>query len=162
MPNLNGARKRYARKIRRIARLQNPLLIRALAEVPREHFLGPPPWSLLTMKGYRKKTRPQLLYDDVLIGIIPERWLNNGQPSGLAAWFDALDLERNDCVVHIGCGTGYYTAILAHTVGRRGHVKAIEIDEELAPRAKQNLESLAQVEVIHGDGAAIDVGHADA
>ena len=49
---------------------------------------------------------------------MPERFLNNGQPSGLAMWFEALDLNamNGSC---IGCGTGYYTAILAN-VGPKG------------------------------------------
>ena len=97
-----------------------------------------------------------------MVGIIPERLLNNGLPSALAMWFDALDLKRNERVVHIGCGTGYYTAILANVVGPRGHVRAFEIDDELAPRAVRNLAHLRHVEVIHGDGSALDPGPADA
>jgi protein-L-isoaspartate(D-aspartate) O-methyltransferase len=164
MPNLSGVRRRYARKVRRKAHLRSKLLIRAFAETPREHFLGPPPWKVFTLKGYRvpRKSHPRLLYDDVLVGILPERLLNNGQPSGLAMWFDTLNLKRNERVVHVGCGTGYYTAILANVVGPRGHVRAFEIDDELAPRAARNLAHLRQVEVIHGDGSALDPGPADA
>src|ERR1017187_1643606 len=163
-PNLNGARRRYARKIRRKAHLHSKLLVSAFAETPREHYLGPPPWKLLTPKGYRspRKSHPRHLYDDVQVGILPERGLNNGQPSGLAMWFDALNLKRNERVVHIGCGTGYYTAILANVVGPGGHVRAFEIDAELAPRAASNLAHLRQVEVIHGDGSVLDPGPADA
>jgi protein-L-isoaspartate(D-aspartate) O-methyltransferase len=126
--------------------------------------LGPPPWRLLTPKGYRlpRKSHPRHLYDDVLVGIMPERFLNNGQPRGLAMWFDALNLKRNERVVHIGCGTGYYTAILANVVGPGGQVRAFEIDPELALRAASNLAHLRQVEVIHGDGSALDPGPADA
>jgi len=164
MQNLKGARKRYARKIARKAHLRSKLLVRAFAETPREHYLGKPPWKVLTLKGYRspRKSHPRQLYDDVLVGILPERFLNNGQPSGLAMWFDALDLKRNERVAHIGCGTGYYTAILANVVGRGGHVRAFEIDDELAPRAARNLAHLRHVEVIHGDGSALDPGPADA
>lgn len=164
MSNLNGARRRYARKLRRKAHLRSKLLIRAFAETPREHYLGPPPWKLLTPKGYRAPhhSHPRQLYDDLLVGILPERLLNNGQPSWLAMWFDALNLKRNERVVHIGCGTGYYTAILANIVGPGGHVRAFEIDAELAPRAARNLAHLRQVEVIHGDGSTLDPGPADA
>ncbi|HYL58002.1 MAG TPA: methyltransferase domain-containing protein [Candidatus Acidoferrales bacterium] len=164
MSNMKGVRWRYARKLRRKAALHSKLLIRAFAEVPREHYLGAGPWPLLTMKGYRRSrtAHPRVLYDDILVGIVPKRFLNNGQPSGLASWFDALDLKRNDTVVHVGCGTGYYTAILAHVVGPRGHVRAIEIDRELVPRAKENLGHLPNVEVVEGDGSKIDPGPADA
>jgi protein-L-isoaspartate(D-aspartate) O-methyltransferase len=164
MQNLNGARRRYARKVRRKAHLRSKLLVRAFGETPREYYLGPPPWKLLTPKGYRapRKSHPRHLYDDVLVGILPERFLNNGMPSGLAMWFDALNLKRNERVVHIGCGTGYYTAILANVVGPGGHVRAFEIDAELAPRASRNLAHLPQVEVIQGDGSTLDPGPADA
>ncbi|HXM88418.1 MAG TPA: methyltransferase domain-containing protein [Candidatus Acidoferrum sp.] len=163
-PNLNGARKRYARKIQRKAHLHSKLLVSAFAVTPREHYLGPPPWKILTLKGYRspRKPHPRHLYDDVLVGILPERFLNNGQPSGLAMWFDALNLKRNERLVHIGCGTGYYTAILANVVGPGGCVRAFEIDPELAARASSNLAHLRHVEVTHGDGSALDPGPADA
>src|ERR1039457_3116129 len=121
-PNLNGARRRYARKIRRKAHLHSKLLVSAFAETPREHYLGPPPWKLLTPKGYRspRKSHPRHLYDDVLVGILPERGLNNGQPSGLAMWFDALNLKRNERVVHTECGTGNSPAILANLSAQEG------------------------------------------
>jgi protein-L-isoaspartate(D-aspartate) O-methyltransferase len=162
--NLSGARRRYARKLRHRSHLRNQLLIRAFAEVSREHYLGPGPWKIAARGAYRQTpdAHPRHVYRDVLIGIIPERLLNNGQPSALAQWLDALDLKRDQTVVHIGCGTGYYSAIIAHVVGPGGHLTAIEIDDELAPRAKQNLAHLAQVEMIHGDGSSIDVGPADA
>src|SRR5215469_2748709 len=172
MPDpLSGARKRYARKIRRKACVRSRLLLRAFAEVPRERYLGPGPWKILSrrfsdqLRGrwYRPTpdANPRHLYDDVLVGILPERLLNNGQPSGLARWFDNLNLKRGEHIVHVGCGTGYYTAILAHVVGPAGHVTAVEIDNELAPRAKANLAHLRQVEVIHGDGSTFDFGSAD-
>jgi protein-L-isoaspartate(D-aspartate) O-methyltransferase len=37
--------------------------------------------------------------------------------------------------VHIGAGTGYYTAILACLVGPSGKVTGIEVDASLAARA---------------------------
>jgi len=161
---LRGIRRRYARKIRRKAGLRSKLLIRAFAEVPQEHYLGLGPWKVLTQRGYRQTpdANPRHLYDDVLVGIFPERLLNNGLPSALAGWFDHLDLKQGESIVHIGCGTRYYSAILAHAVGLNGHVTAVEIDDELAPRAKANLSHLPQVEVVHGDGSAFDFKVADA
>jgi protein-L-isoaspartate(D-aspartate) O-methyltransferase len=137
--------------------------------------LGPGPWKVLTRRkrglrwrennfGYRltPNAHPRHIYDDILVGIFPERLLNNGLPSGLAMWFDNLELKRAERVVHIGCGTGYYSAILAQVVGPGGHVTAVEIDDELAPRAKANLAHLAHVEVVQGDGSAFDFSNADA
>jgi protein-L-isoaspartate(D-aspartate) O-methyltransferase len=169
---LSGLRKGYARKIRRKAHIQSKPLLRAFSEVPREQYLGPGPWKILSqrprdyLRGRLYRTtgdaHPRHLYDDVLVGIFPERLLNNGQPSSLAGWVDHLDLKRGERVVHVGCGTGYYTAILAHVVGSGGHVTAVEIDDELAPRAKTNLAHLRHVEVVHGDGSAFDFSSADA
>jgi protein-L-isoaspartate(D-aspartate) O-methyltransferase len=170
---LDGARRRYAKKIRRKARLKSKRLIRAFAEVPREHYLGPGPWKINPGSvqatrgnpfGYRTTPNghPRHIYDDVLVGILPERLLNNGQPSGLASWFDALNPKRGEHIVHVGCGTGYYSAILAHTVSPGGKVVAVEIDAELANRAKDNLAHLKNVTVIQGDGSTHGPGPADA
>ena len=58
-------------------------------------------------------------------------------------------------VVHVGAGTGYYSAILAEIVGRTGRVTAIEIDPALAARAQENLTcAWPQVTVVAGDGFA--------
>jgi protein-L-isoaspartate(D-aspartate) O-methyltransferase len=167
MANLSGARKRYARKLRRKAGIRSKRLLRAFAEIPRENFLGSGPWQLL-IPGDRKTgyvttpdAHPRHLYDDVLVGIIPQRYLNNGHPGSLASWLDWLDPKPGEHAVHIGCGTGYYTAILAHAVAPGGHVTAVEIDDELAPRATQNLAPFKMVKVVHGDGFAFDVEPAD-
>ena len=47
-------------------------------------------------------------------------------------WLAAADPKPGDHVVHIGIGTGYYTAILAELVGPTGRVTAIEYDASLA------------------------------
>src|SRR5262249_36117364 len=96
---------------------------------------------------------PHHLYHDVLIAIDPIRRLNNGQPSLWAHLYDQLELEPGAHVVHIGAGTGYYSAILAEIVGRNGKVTAIEIDPGLADWARQNL-ALAwpQAAVVEADG----------
>jgi len=88
--------------------------------------------------------------------------LNNGQPSYLAFCIDSLDLGEGDRVLHVGCGVGYYTAIMAEVVGDSGHVTGVEIDAELASRACENLKYLRQVEVSHGDGGKYDAGPCDA
>jgi protein-L-isoaspartate(D-aspartate) O-methyltransferase len=54
---------------------------------------------------------------------------------------------RGNVALHIGCGTGYYTAILAHLVGPSGKVIAYEIEPELGRRATENLKSWDNVEV---------------
>jgi protein-L-isoaspartate(D-aspartate) O-methyltransferase len=167
MDGLSDIRRRYAEDIRAAAELCSAALVDALANVPRERFLGPGPWQILSTErdswrrltrssrgGYRTTpdTNPGHLYRDVLVAIDPGRGLNNGLPSALAFWLDALDLHTGDHALHVGCGTGYYTAIMAEVVGPTGRVVGVEIDAELAARARENLAYLGNVEVLHGDG----------
>ena len=96
---------------------------------------------------------PKRLYHDVLVAIDENRRLNNGQPSLWARLYDELDLDAGDDVIHVGAGTGYYSAILAAIVGRTGQVTAIEIDRDLATRARSNLASdWPQATVVTADG----------
>ena len=60
---------------------------------------------------------PRDLYHNILIAIDKDRNVNNGQPSALARWIDALDLKTGDRVYHLGSGVGYYTAIMREVVG---------------------------------------------
>jgi protein-L-isoaspartate(D-aspartate) O-methyltransferase len=164
---LDDVRARYAAEIRASAHLESESLVGALAKVPREHFLGPGPWQILTPgvdAEYRTTTDsdPVHLYRDVLVAIDPVRRLNNGQPSYLAACIQSLELREGERVVHVGCGVGYYTAIMAEVVGPTGHVTGIEIDADLAARASRNLRYLQHVEVIHADGGSYDPGSCDA
>jgi protein-L-isoaspartate(D-aspartate) O-methyltransferase len=101
------------------------------------------------------------LYDDVLVGIVPERNLNNGQPSFLAALISAAAPRPGEHAVHIGAGVGYYTAILAELVGQRGRITAIEYEPELARRLARNFAGAANVRAVLGDGTQIDFDPAD-
>ena len=129
--------------------------------------MGPGPWKTMRFTFPLQYTdtpdaNPVHLYDDVLVALDHGRMLNNGLPSGLARWIDALDIREGDDVVHAGCGTGYYTAIIAHIVGSSGRVIAIEYDADLAARARVNLRGFSHVEVIAGDATTYDPGPADA
>ena len=57
------------------------------------------------------------MYHNVVIALDDTHDLNNGQPSALARWIDALDLKAGGRVYHLGCGQGYYTAIMAEVMG---------------------------------------------
>jgi protein-L-isoaspartate(D-aspartate) O-methyltransferase len=104
---------------------------------------------------------PVFIYADNLVALAPGRHINNGQPSLHAALIANAGLRVGQRVVHVGAGTGYYTAILAHIVGATGRVVAYEIDAELAARARANLAPLAHVEVIHGDALTASFDAAD-
>lgn len=104
---------------------------------------------------------PVYLYDDVVVGIIPERNLNNGQPSLHAALIASAAPRAGEHAVHVGAGVGYYTAILHRLVGRRGKVTAIEFDSGLAARLAANFAGANNIQVVSGDGARIAFDSAD-
>jgi protein-L-isoaspartate(D-aspartate) O-methyltransferase len=97
---------------------------------------------------------PRHIYHDVLVAIDPARVLNNGQPSALAKWLAALELVPGERVMHVGAGVGYYTAIIAEVVGSRGRVVGVEIDPDLAERARTNLAAYPWVALETGDASA--------
>jgi protein-L-isoaspartate(D-aspartate) O-methyltransferase len=123
--------------------------------VPRERFLGPGPWKVFAGNGYVETPSNDLafVYQDIVIAISPLKRLNNGLPSLHARCLAALAPRNGENALHIGAGTGYYSAILAELVGARGSVHAMEIDEDLARAAKQNLKARTNVFVCRRSGA---------
>jgi protein-L-isoaspartate(D-aspartate) O-methyltransferase len=105
---------------------------------------------------------PSQVYHDVLIALDESRGINNGQPSLWAYLFDRLELVPGELVLHLGCGTGYYSAIIAELVGSAGRVTAVEIDPTLAQRAQAALADWRQVTMIHADGAGTSFEPVDA
>jgi protein-L-isoaspartate O-methyltransferase len=90
---------------------------------------------------------PIHLYDTVAVALDASRYLNNGEPSGLTAWLDALDIAPGSRFLHIGCGVGHYTAPVAHVVSSEGNVLALEADSSLAEQARKHLAAYVNVEV---------------
>jgi len=75
-------------------------------------------------------------------------------PSVMLAMLTALDAHEGQRVLEIGAGTGYNAAVLAQRLGA-GNVVSIEIDSDIAQRARSNLAMAGRnVRVITGDGAA--------
>jgi protein-L-isoaspartate(D-aspartate) O-methyltransferase len=109
----------------------------------------------------RSEADPVYLCTNDLVGILPERNLNNGQPSLHAHLIHQAAPAAGEHVVHIGTGTGYYTAILAHLVGPSGRVTGIEYEPELAARAKTNFAAYPNVEIVEGDGTLVSFDKAD-
>jgi protein-L-isoaspartate(D-aspartate) O-methyltransferase len=156
-------RRAYAKQILAAAQVSDVRIEHAFATVRREDFLGPGPWPILRWLRFYVPTPdadPVYLYVDDPVGIVPERRINNGQPSLHARLIAQARIEPGYHVVHIGAGTGYYSAILAHLAGPTGRVTAIEYDTGLAAQAATNLAE-ARVGVIQGDGAAMAFPPAD-
>ncbi len=128
---------------------KNEVLRDAFAATPRERFVGPGPWKLFAGGKFLETPSddPAFLYQDVVVALAPERGINNGQPVLHAINLAALDVKRGETVLHVGAGTGYYTAVLARLTGETGAVLAYEIEHDLATRAIQNLSDLSNVTV---------------
>jgi protein-L-isoaspartate(D-aspartate) O-methyltransferase len=93
------------------------------------------------------------VYHDILIALDETRAINNGQPSLWAFLFDHVQIKPDEAILHLGCGTGYYTAIAAELTGTAGGVVAVGVDLTLAERARAALSNWHQVEVRNIDGA---------
>jgi protein-L-isoaspartate(D-aspartate) O-methyltransferase len=156
---LEAARRFYAEELRFTARLRSPAVVAAFASVPRERFAGPGPWRILSPTAHAKywitDADPRHLYRDVLVALDEARGINNGQPSLWAFLIDQLDIVAGATVVHLGCGTGYYTAIMAELAGPTGKITAIEIDVGLAEKARAALMPWPQITVDNADGASM-------
>lgn len=174
MMTIEECRAFYAQEVRFEASLTTPGLVEAFAKVPREKFLGPGPWQIgsadaramslagLGQLSYITVEDPRDVYHNVVISLDRAKDINNGQPGSLARWIDGLTLKPGERVYHLGCGVGYYTAIIAEVVGPQGSVVGLELQPDLAARAKENLASYTNVTVEVGDGAEFDPGECDA
>jgi len=153
--SIEHARHFYAEELCRANRITSPAICSAFATVPRERFVGPGPWIIQTggSSWFTEDGDPRRLYRDALIVLDESKHLNNGQPSLWAIHLDMLAVRPGDQVLHLACGTGYYSAILAELTGPAGKVTAVEIDEGLAARARVALEPWPHVTVIHADGS---------
>jgi protein-L-isoaspartate(D-aspartate) O-methyltransferase len=164
MTPLEKPRRAYAEELARITDIADRRIVEAFARVPREQFLAAGPWFLLGERGY-KRTRdadPRRLYQDVVVAIDPLREINNGEPSLHMRLLGALAVEPGDRILHVGCGTGYYTAILAELAGPEGRVIAVEYLPEFATLMKENLAAYKSISIICGDGTAYDPGPVEA
>jgi protein-L-isoaspartate(D-aspartate) O-methyltransferase len=164
MMDLNLRRRFFAEELEAVGKLESSTLVDAFAAVPREQFLRPGPWTVMADVDFTGLSRtrstpdadPARVYHNISVAIDPARHLFNGQPGTLAVWIDALGLEAGGRVLHVGCGLGYYTAVMAQCVGSSGRVVAFEVDETLANEARQNLASRAWVDARHGDASVVD------
>ncbi|RWN26045.1 MAG: protein-L-isoaspartate O-methyltransferase [Mesorhizobium sp.] len=163
MARIEDIRKFYARLLVAHAGSPDPRLEAAFAEVPREAFLGPGPWTVIAGNG--KVTTPSAdpahVYQNVLVTLDDDKGINNGEPFLHAMWIGKLAAKPGEAVTHIGAGTGYYTAVLARLVLPGGTVTGFELDEKLADLARKNLEAYGNATVVHGDAVTTPLPPSD-
>ena len=172
--NLELRRRFFAEELQAVCNFRKPGLVEAFAAVPRERFLAPGPWTVLGDSGDgmamggapRHRTTPDgdpaHVYHNVAIAIDATRQLFNGQPGTLAVYLDLLDLAPGKRVLHVGCGLGYYTAVMAQAVGPTGRLLTFDVDEALAAAARENLAPMPWVDVRHGNASGTLDGVFDA
>lgn len=161
---LHSFRAFYASLVTAKAGVADQRLKAAFASTPRERFLGSGPWRVLTPVGYIQtpSADPAFLYQDITVALEDEGSINNGQPTLHALCIAALKIKEGETIVHIGAGTGYYTALLAKLAGPAGLVEAFEIELRLAERIVANLADLTNVMVRNCSGSDIRLPTCDA
>ncbi|MDP6262960.1 MAG: protein-L-isoaspartate O-methyltransferase [Rhodospirillales bacterium] len=103
----------------------DPLVLSAMAELPRETFVP--------------NTMADIAYVDEAVRIAQGRYLM--APLVLARLIQAAEIRPNDVVLDIGCGTGYASAVLDRLASA---VVALESDGALAAKA---IATLAELEI---------------
>ena len=137
-PHLTACRDFYAKLVAVAGGPLRDRLEHAFAAVGRERFLGPGPWrarSIYVADYVQTPTDdPIHLYQNLLFALREEEGINNGEPCLHGQLLGTLNPQEGETVLHIGCGTGYYTAILAQLIGPKGKVIGYEINSDLAAR----------------------------
>lgn len=84
------------------------------------------------------------------------------QPSMIARMLELANVRIGDRVLEVGTGSGYNAALLATLVGSEGSVVTVEVESDLAARARETLADcgFGNAAVVHGDGHAGDASHA--
>jgi protein-L-isoaspartate(D-aspartate) O-methyltransferase len=166
---LREQRRYFAEELEAVCGLRTPALVDAFATVPREEFLPSGPWLIRSETDYfsgvprhTPDADARRVCHNVAVAIDLARQLFNGAPSILGLCIDRLDLLSGQRVLHVGCGLGYYSAVMALCVGSTGHIVAVEVDEQLADAARKHLASLPNVTVCCDDGSEPPEGVFDA
>ena len=84
---------------------------------------------------------------------------SSSQPAIMASMLEQLQLRDGMRVLEVGAGTGYNAALLSVLVGRRGRVVSVDVDPDLARKARRALRTGGyKARVVVGDGRE---GHAE-
>jgi protein-L-isoaspartate(D-aspartate) O-methyltransferase len=139
------ARTRLVDDLRASGRLTSAAIEAAFRAVPRHVFL---PELDAVSQAYQ---------DEAFVIKTSERGLplsSSSQPTIMAIMLEQLGVAPGQRVLEIGTGTGYNAALMSRLVGPDGSVVTVDIDPDLAERARVNLTAAGypEVTVICGDG----------
>jgi protein-L-isoaspartate(D-aspartate) O-methyltransferase len=127
--------------------IKTPSVRRAFLEVPRELFVP----EFAAREGLDAVYRDEAIVTQQDEHGAPTS--SSSQPAIMALMLERLDLSEGQRVLEIGAGTGYNAALLSRIVGPRGRVVSIELDRELARRARFALaEAGYKLRVVCRDG----------
>lgn len=65
--------------------------------------------------------------------------------------FDQLSFHSGESILSVGCGPGFETADLAESIGNKGSVTGIDINEKVLAAARDRCTSFPQVSFVQGD-----------
>ncbi|HEY7883091.1 MAG TPA: methyltransferase domain-containing protein, partial [Streptosporangiaceae bacterium] len=143
--SLAGRRERLVAEVLQTSGIRDERIAAALSDVPRHLFLPHLP--------------PEDAYlDDAIVtkrDADGQPISSSSQPAIMAIMLDQLTLAPGQRVLEIGAGTGYNAALMRHIVGPSGTVVSVDIDADLADRAREHLASAGypDVTVVAADGA---------
>ena len=143
--SLAGLRERLVAEVLQTSGIRDERIAAALRDVPRHLFLPHLP--------------PEDAYlDDAIVtkrDADGQPISSSSQPAIMAIMLDQLTLAPGQRVLEIGAGTGYNAALMRHIVGPSGTVVSVDIDADVADRAREHLASAGypDVTVVAADGA---------
>ncbi|XKK40922.1 methyltransferase domain-containing protein [Nocardiopsis sp. ARC36] len=144
----------------------------AFADHPRHHFIPDVVWpdvqGLPLIRSGDPERWASYVYDsDAVVtqandggsGMVNTPTSSSSAPQLMADMIAAARIEPGMRVLEVGTGTGWNAAVLSSLVGPTGSVTSLEIDPEVAERARKRLDE-GRVQVVHGteppDGAVYD------
>ncbi len=140
-------RRRLVGELRARGVIRSELVETAFLTVPRERFLA----GVASERGLEAVYR-----DDAIVTKRDGRGMplsSSSQPALMAEMLELLALRPGERVLEVGSGTGYNAALLAHIVGSKGTVTSVDIDAEVARRARQALRKAGcRASIVEGDG----------
>lgn len=135
--------------LRRAGALHDTSVANALLAVPRHRFVPDVPLET----AYEDRALAFKEREGAVISSI-------SQPGMIAQMLELLAIAPGDRILEIGTGSGYNAALLSTLTGPAGRVVSIELEPDLAARARELLAELgyANVEVRLGDAQTTPLG----